>query len=141
MTLVAIRGLTKRYGAVAAVDDLSLEVGDGEFVSLLGPSGCGKTTTLRCIAGFVAADSGTIAFDGVDIGGLPPERRNIGMVFQNYALFPHLTVYENLNFGLAMRRVPTAAAHGRIADILETVQLAGFDDRYPRQLSGGQQQR
>jgi spermidine/putrescine ABC transporter ATP-binding subunit len=141
MTLVAIEGLSKRYGAVMAVDDLSLEIGDGEFVSLLGPSGCGKTTTLRCIAGFVKADAGTIAFDGVDIGGLPPERRNIGMVFQNYALFPHLTVYENLNFGLSMRRVAKAAARQRIAAILDTVQLAGFDDRYPRQLSGGQQQR
>jgi ABC-type Fe3+/spermidine/putrescine transport system ATPase subunit len=141
MTLVDINGLTKRYGRAVAVNDLSLAIGDGEFVSLLGPSGCGKTTTLRCIAGFVSADAGSIAFDSVDIGGFPPERRNIGMVFQNYALFPHLTVYDNLNFGLAMRRVTKAAARDRISRILETVQLAGFEDRYPRQLSGGQQQR
>ena len=105
MTKVTINGLTKRFGATTAVDDLSIEIGEGELVSLLGPSGCGKTTTLRSIAGFVEPDSGRILFDGLDVTAFPPERRNIGMVFQNYALFPHMTVRENLRFGLEMRRV------------------------------------
>src|SRR5262249_53101310 len=98
MTTVTIRGLTKRFGdaSTPAVNDLSIEIGEGELVSLLGPSGCGKTTTLRSIAGFVEPDSGRILFDGLDITALPPERRNIGMVFQNYALFPHMTVRDNL---------------------------------------------
>jgi putative spermidine/putrescine transport system ATP-binding protein len=142
MTIVRIEGLTKRYGAgAAAVDGLDLEIGDAELVSLLGPSGCGKTTTLRCIAGFTEAEAGRIAFDGVDIAGRPPEKRNIGMVFQNYALFPHMTVRDNLNFGLAMRKVAKSDAARRIAEVLATVQLAGLEERYPRQLSGGQQQR
>jgi putative spermidine/putrescine transport system ATP-binding protein len=142
MTVVRIEGLTKRYGAGAkAVDGLSLEIGDAELLSLLGPSGCGKTTTLRCIAGFAEAEAGRIAFDGVDIAGRPPEKRNIGMVFQNYALFPHMTVRDNLNFGLAMRKVAKPEAERRIAEVLETVQLGGLHGRYPRELSGGQQQR
>ena len=143
MTTVKISGLTKRYGdtAAAAVDDLSIEIGEGELVSLLGPSGCGKTTTLRSIAGFVEPDAGQILFDGVDITALPPERRNIGMVFQNYALFPHMTVRENLRFGLEMRRVPRNEMTDRIDQVLDTVQLAGLEGRYPRELSGGQQQR
>jgi len=142
MTTVTISGLTKRYGgAAAAVDDLSIEIGEGELVSLLGPSGCGKTTTLRSIAGFVEPDAGQILFDGVDITALPPERRNIGMVFQNYALFPHMTVRENLRFGLEMRRVPRNEMTDRIDQVLDTVQLAGLEGRYPRELSGGQQQR
>jgi len=142
MTTVTISGLTKRYGgAAAAVDDLSIEIGEGELVSLLGPSGCGKTTTLRSIAGFVEPDAGRILFDGVDITALPPERRNIGMVFQNYALFPHMTVRENLRFGLEMRRVPRNEMTDRIDQVLDTVQLAGLEGRYPRELSGGQQQR
>jgi len=143
MTTVTISGLTKRYGdaAAPAVDDLSIEIGEGELVSLLGPSGCGKTTTLRSIAGFVEPDAGQILFDGVDITALPPERRNIGMVFQNYALFPHMTVRENLRFGLEMRRVPRNEMTNRIDQVLDTVQLTGLDGRYPRELSGGQQQR
>src|SRR5215468_3209486 len=141
MTNVTISGLTKRFGGAVAVDDLSIEIGEGELVSLLGPSGCGKTTTLRSIAGFVEPDAGQILFDGVDITALPPERRNIGMVFQNYALFPHMTVRENLRFGLEMRRVPRNEMTNRIDQVLDTVQLTGLDGRYPRELSGGQQQR
>ncbi len=142
MTTVTISGLTKRFGdAAAAVDDLSIEIGEGELVSLLGPSGCGKTTTLRSIAGFVEPDAGQILFDGVDITALPPERRNIGMVFQNYALFPHMTVRQNLRFGLEMRRVARNEMAERIDAVLDIVQLSGLEDRYPRELSGGQQQR
>jgi putative spermidine/putrescine transport system ATP-binding protein len=141
MTTLTISGLTKRYGEHLAVDDLSLEIAEGELVSLLGPSGCGKTTTLRAIAGFVEPDAGTILFDGIDITALAPERRDIGMVFQNYALFPHMTVRENLRFGLEMRRVGKKEMADRIGKVLEIVQLAGLEDRYPRQLSGGQQQR
>ena len=141
MTRLTVRGLTKRFGDVTAVDDLRLEIADGELVSLLGPSGCGKTTTLRSIAGFVEPDAGAILFDGVDITALAPERRDIGMVFQNYALFPHMTVRDNLRFGLEMRRVGRKEMADRIAEVLDTVQLTGLEDRYPRQLSGGQQQR
>ncbi len=141
MTRLTISGLTKNFGDVAAVDNLNLEIADGELISLLGPSGCGKTTTLRSIAGFVEPDAGRILFDGVDITGLAPERRNIGMVFQNYALFPHMTVDQNLRFGLEMRRVREREMASRIAEVLEIVQLTGLEGRYPRQLSGGQQQR
>ena len=141
MTTVTISGLTKRFGAATAVDDLSIEIGEGELVSLLGPSGCGKTTTLRSIAGFVEPDAGQILFDGTDMTALPPERRNIGMVFQNYALFPHMTVRGNLRFGLEMRRVSRKEMDERIDAVLDIVQLAGMEDRYPRELSGGQQQR
>jgi putative spermidine/putrescine transport system ATP-binding protein len=141
MTRLTISGLTKRFDGLTAVDDLSLEIAEGELVSLLGPSGCGKTTTLRSIAGFVQPDAGRILFDGVDVTALAPERRNIGMVFQNYALFPHMTVRENLRFGLEMRRIGREAIAQRIGKALEIVQLAGLEDRYPRQLSGGQQQR
>ncbi len=141
MTELAIRGLSKRFGEVAAVDGFDLRIGDHELVSLLGPSGCGKTTTLRCIAGFEEPTAGRILFDGRDVVGLPPERRNIGMVFQNYALFPHMTVRRNLAFGLEMRGVPKNETAERIARVLETVQLGDLGERYPRQLSGGQQQR
>ena len=141
MTELAIRGLSKRFGEVAAVDGFDLRIGDHELVSLLGPSGCGKTTTLRCIAGFEEPTAGRILFDGRDVVGLPPERRNIGMVFQNYALFPHMTVRRNLAFGLEMRGVPKGETAERIARVLETVQLGDLGERYPRQLSGGQQQR
>jgi len=118
-----------------------MEIADGEFVSLLGPSGCGKTTTLKLIAGFEEASGGAIRFDGRDVVHVPVERRDIGMVFQNYALFPHMTVAENLAFGLEMRKVAKPRMRERIAEVLDMVQLAGFGGRYPRQLSGGQQQR
>ena len=141
MTELAIRGLSKRFGDVAAVDGFELDIGDHELISLLGPSGCGKTTTLRCIAGFEEPSAGHILFDGRDVVGLPPEKRNIGMVFQNYALFPHMTVRQNLAFGLEMRSIPRSEIAERIARVLETVQLGDLGERYPRQLSGGQQQR
>ena len=141
MTKLTIEGLSKRFGEVVAVDKLDLEIEDGELISLLGPSGCGKTTTLRCIAGFETPTAGRILFDGTEVTGLEPERRNIGMVFQNYALFPHMTVTENLAFGLEMRKLAKREIGQRIDRVLETVQLTGYGDRYPRQLSGGQQQR
>jgi putative spermidine/putrescine transport system ATP-binding protein len=141
MAQVTLRGLTKRFGQAAAVDRISLDIAHGEFVSLLGPSGCGKTTTLKLIAGFEAADEGAILFDGDDVVAVPAERRDIGMVFQSYALFPHLTVGGNVGFGLEMRNRPKAEIARRIADALSIVQLDGLAGRYPRELSGGQQQR
>ncbi|SMH29656.1 ABC transporter ATP-binding protein [Mesorhizobium australicum] len=141
MTKLAIRALAKRFEAFTAVENVDLETGEGEFVSLLGPSGCGKTTTLRCVAGLEDPTSGTILFDDVDVTHLAPERRSIGMVFQNYALFPHMTVAENVGFGLMMRGIRGAPAASRIASVLDMVQLSNAQDRYPRQMSGGQQQR
>jgi putative spermidine/putrescine transport system ATP-binding protein len=141
MTRLSITRLAKQFGTTRAVRGIDLEVAEGELVSLLGPSGCGKTTTLRCVAGFEVPSAGGIAFDGADVTLLPPERRDIGMVFQNYALFPHLTVQQNLAFGLEMRNLPRAAIARRVADVLGMVQLSGYEARYPRQLSGGQQQR
>lgn len=141
MTEVSIQALVKRYGESLAVDDFTLTAGAGQFVSLLGPSGCGKTTTLKCIAGFEDITSGRIAFDGRDISHALPEDRDIGMVFQSYALFPHMTVRQNLAFGLEMRRVRGAELTRRVDAALEMVQLAPFAGRYPRELSGGQQQR
>jgi putative spermidine/putrescine transport system ATP-binding protein len=134
-------GVGKRYGDFTAVDDLSLDVADGEFVVLLGPSGCGKTTTLRIVAGFVEPTSGSVRLGGRDITALPPWKRNAGLVFQSYALFPHMTVAENIAFGLEMRKVPKADLAPRIAEALRLVRLDHFGDRLPRQLSGGQQQR
>ncbi len=141
MTRLAIEGLTKRFGDVVAVETLDLGIDNHEFISLLGPSGCGKTTTLRCIAGFEQPSAGRITFDGTDIVDRLPEDRNIGMVFQNYALFPHMTVRENLAFGLEMRKIQATDRQARIDRVLDIVQLGGLGDRYPRQLSGGQQQR
>jgi putative spermidine/putrescine transport system ATP-binding protein len=141
MTRLVIEGLVKQFGAVQALKSIDLEIAPGELISLLGPSGCGKTTTLRCVAGFEYADAGRVCFDGLDVSTLPPERRDIGMVFQNYALFPHLTVGQNLAFGLEMRRVGRDAIRTRVQDALRMVQLEAMSERYPRQLSGGQQQR
>jgi ABC-type Fe3+/spermidine/putrescine transport system ATPase subunit len=141
MSVIALRGLTKRFGNVVAVDDLSLDVADGELLALLGPSGCGKTTTLRSVAGFEMPDAGQIYFGDRHVTDLLPEQRNIGMVFQNYALFPHLTVQENVVFGLEMRKTAAGEAAQRVAAVLAKVQLTGLERRYPRQLSGGQQQR
>ncbi|WP_174285539.1 ABC transporter ATP-binding protein [Sphingomonas bacterium] len=141
MTNVVIEALTKRYGTTTAIDSVSLSIGEGEFVSLLGPSGCGKSTTLRLIAGFETADTGRILFDGEDVAHLPPNRRDIGMVFQSYALFPHMTVAQNLAFGLEMRKMLPAMIRSRVAKVLEMVRLVPEADRYPRALSGGQQQR
>jgi putative spermidine/putrescine transport system ATP-binding protein len=141
MATVSLENVTKSYGDVAAVSDLSLAIGHGEFVALLGPSGCGKTTTLQMIAGFVEATSGDIRIDGKPMRGIPPHKRNIGVVFQSYALFPHLTVFDNVGFGLKMRNVERAEIAGRVRRALDLVQLSGLDARHPRELSGGQQQR
>ena len=141
LPMLALRGLTKHFHDVAAVAGLDLEIQEGEQIALLGPSGCGKTTTLRMIAGFERPTTGVIHLAGRDITSLPPERRECGMVFQNYALFPHLTVHQNISFGLEMREVPPGERRRRVEAILERVGLRGLDRRYPRQLSGGQQQR
>jgi putative spermidine/putrescine transport system ATP-binding protein len=141
MSSFAIRELTKVYGGVAAVQSFDLDVAEGEFLSLLGPSGCGKTTTLRCLAGLETPTSGRIAFGERDVTRLAPEKRNIGMVFQNYALFPHMTVAENIGFGLDMRGVRGVEARSKVDAVMEIVQLHGFHARRPRELSGGQQQR
>lgn len=138
---VELDRLTKRFGATAAVHGLSLSVGRGEFFTLLGPSGCGKTTTLRIVAGLVEPDEGRVLFDGRDVTRLPPWDRNLGMVFQNYALWPHMTVFDNVAFGLVERRVPRGEVRRRVAEVLEKVGLAGMEGRFPSQLSGGQQQR
>lgn len=138
---VHIDGVTKRYGTAVAVDDLTLDVQPGEFLSLLGPSGCGKTTTLRMIAGFEYPDAGDIRISGRSVLNLPPYRREVNTVFQAYALFPHLTVAENVAYGLQQRRVPKAEQRERVSEALDMVQLRAFADRKPTQLSGGQQQR
>lgn len=138
---VALRGLTKRYGGQAAVDGIDLDIAAGSLLSLLGPSGCGKTTTLRMIAGLIAPTAGTIAVGGTDITVMPASRRNIGVLFQNYALFPHLSVGQNVGFGLRMRRVGRDAIRSAVEEALALVHLEGFLDRMPDQLSGGQQQR
>jgi putative spermidine/putrescine transport system ATP-binding protein len=133
--------LTKRYGSQAAVDGVSLSVDRGECIALLGPSGCGKTTTLRLVAGFIMPDEGRIQLDGRSIERSPPHRRQIGMVFQNYALFPHMTAADNVGFGLEMRDVSRAERDRRVAEALAMVGLGHLADRYPGRMSGGQQQR
>ncbi len=133
--------LVKRFAGHSAVDAVSLEVRPGEMIVLLGPSGCGKTTTLRMIAGFITPTSGDIRLDGQSIAALPPYRRDMGIVFQSYALFPHLSVARNIAFGLEMRRTNTADIAARVAEMLRLVKLDAYADRLPRQLSGGQQQR
>jgi len=139
--VVELVGLVKRFGDVAAVDDINLKVEDGEFFSLLGPSGCGKTTTLRLVAGFETPDSGAILIDGVDMAATPPHKRPVNTVFQSYALFPHLSVEENVGFGLRYQNLSKDAAKGKIGRALELVRLSGMEKRKPTQLSGGQQQR
>ena len=138
---VALREVTKRFGDLTAVDDLSLEIAEGEFFTLLGPSGCGKTTTLRMVAGFEEASDGQVLIDGSDVAGLPPYRRPTNTVFQSYALFPHLSVADNVAFGLRRKKVPKAEISQRVDAELERVGLAGEGNRRPAQLSGGQQQR
>jgi len=141
VTQVDVVGLTKRYGHTLALDGVTLQAQEGELVSLLGPSGCGKTTTLRCIAGFLDADGGDILVDGASVKGLPPQKRDFGVVFQNYALFPHLTVFENVAYGLQVRRIGAEEQRRRVAEALAAVRLEGLEQRLPRALSGGQQQR
>ena len=136
-----VRGLTKRYSPQVSVGPISFEVHEGEFFSLLGPSGCGKTTTLRCIAGFEALSQGSIRLHGDPLDDKPPHRRDVGLVFQNYALFPHLSVFDNVAFGLRLRRLAKAEVADRVDRVLQLVDLAGMAERYPAQLSGGQQQR
>jgi ABC-type Fe3+/spermidine/putrescine transport system ATPase subunit len=141
MSFLSLKNLTKQYGSTRAVNDVSLDVNKGEFFGLLGPSGCGKTTTLRMIAGLESPDSGLIEFNGKNITNIPPERRGFGMVFQNYALFPHLNVYENVAFGLRARHKSKNEIDERVAGALELVQLPGYSKRRVDELSGGQQQR
>lgn len=141
MSFLTLDSLTKRYGETSAVDSLDLSIERGEFVSLLGPSGCGKTTTLQMIAGFVVPSAGRIVMDGRDMTDLAPNARGFGIVFQSYALFPHMTVTENVGFGLEMRKIAAPERHRRIRQILELVRLGHLEDRYPRELSGGQRQR
>ncbi len=140
--IVSFRSVTKQYdGKTIVVDGLDLDIARGEFLTLLGPSGSGKTTTLMMLAGFEWPDAGTITFEGQDITGLPPYRRDMGVVFQSYALFPHMTVAENIAFPLGVRKVEAGERRRRVADALALVHLSNFADRYPAQLSGGQQQR
>ena len=142
MSKLSLRGLSKNYGGhFQAVRDLNLDVESGEFVSLLGPSGCGKTTTLQMIAGFVPPTTGTVVVEGQDMTRVAPEKRDMGVVFQSYALFPHMTVARNIGFGLEMRRMKRAESRDRIDEALSMVRLSGLEDRYPSQLSGGQRQR
>jgi spermidine/putrescine transport system ATP-binding protein len=138
---VELREVSKRFGEVEAVHQVSLQIREGEFFSLLGPSGCGKTTTLRMIAGFERPDAGEILIRGQRMNEVPPFHRPVNTVFQHYALFPHMTVFENVAFGLEMKRLPREEIRRRVAEALRLVRLTGLENRYPRQLSGGQQQR
>ena len=133
--------ITKRFGAKTVLDDFALEVRGRQFVTLLGPSGCGKSTALNIVAGLIPASDGELWLDEQRMDDVPTEKRGFGMVFQNYALFPHMTVFGNIAFGLQLQRRPTAEIRDRVRQMLNLVQLPGFDDRYPSQLSGGQQQR
>jgi len=141
MAFLEIEHLQKRFAQTVAVEHVQLEVARGEFVSLLGPSGCGKTTTLRIIAGFESPSSGAVRLDGVDITHKPPNQRHVGMVFQSYALFPNMTVAENIGFGLKVAKRPAAEIKQRVDEMLGLIKLPGLGHRYPYQLSGGQQQR
>jgi putative spermidine/putrescine transport system ATP-binding protein len=138
---VSFDGVSKTFGDVKALDNVSLTIGRGEFMTLLGPSGCGKTTLLKLASGFLAPDSGTVAIDGKCVNDVPTYKREIGMMFQNYALFPHMSVADNIAYGLKTRHVPRHDIRRRVAEALALVKLTGMEDRKPRQLSGGQQQR
>jgi len=140
-TYVSLERITKQYDDIKAVDNVTLEIDEHEFLTLLGPSGSGKTTLLMILAGFVKPEKGMVLITGKDMTEIPPFKRNIGMVFQNYALFPHMTVFENIVYPLKMKRIPRAKARNMVAEALQMVQLQGFENRRPAQLSGGQQQR
>lgn len=141
MSSVELKSIVKKYGTVTAVASIDLSVESGEFVTLLGPSGCGKTTTLRMVAGFIRPTSGSLSIGDVDMTGVPPHQRTVGLVFQNYALFPHMTVRKNVEFGLKMQRVLASDRGSRVTEALELVQLESLGERMPGELSGGQQQR
>ncbi|MBS7655507.1 ABC transporter ATP-binding protein [Candidatus Bathyarchaeota archaeon] len=141
MVKIVLKDLKKSYGNVVACDIDFLEIKDKEFFTFLGPSGSGKTTTLRIIAGFIEPDAGEIYIDDKLITGIPPEKRNMAMVFQSYALFPHMNVFDNVAFGLTLKKLPKEEIKKKVKNALELVRLSGLEDRYPRQLSGGQQQR
>src|SRR5919197_5349762 len=141
MSRVRLIDVTKRYGDTTAVDRVSADIAEGEFVTLLGPSGCGKTTTLRMIAGLIEPSAGQILFDDQLVNDVPTHRRNIGFVFQSHALFPHMTVADNIAFGLSVKGRPKAEVAERVEQVLELVELRGYGDRMPAHLSGGQQQR
>ncbi|MEQ9245047.1 MAG: ABC transporter ATP-binding protein, partial [Nitratireductor sp.] len=137
-TIVHIDNVTKRFGNVVAVDQLDMKIMAGEFVTFLGPSGCGKSTTLRMLGGFENPSEGRIVLDGVDVTSQPPNRRDVNMVFQDYALFPHMTVGQNVSFGLELKGKSRPEIERRMAELLDFLQLSGFRDRTPDQLSGGQ---
>ena len=139
--MITVRDVTKHFGTFAALDGISLEVPDGSLTALLGPSGSGKSTLLRVIAGLEGPDSGTVEIDGQDATGVPPQRRGIGFVFQHYAAFKHMTVRDNVAFGLTVRKLPKAQVRAKVDELLGIVGLSGYQDRYPNQLSGGQRQR
>ncbi|MEC7258448.1 MAG: ABC transporter ATP-binding protein [Pseudomonadota bacterium] len=139
--VVQMRNIVKRYGSVTAIDNVSLDVGDNEFFALLGPSGCGKTTLLRTLAGFEAPQGGQVIVGGQDVTRLRPAKRPLNLMFQSYALFPHMSVARNVAYGLEMERLPKTAIDSRVAEVLEAAQLGGFANRRPDQLSGGQRQR
>jgi len=141
MSFVSVENLQKNYGSTAVFSDINCTIERGEFVTLLGPSGCGKSTLLRCIAGLTSVNSGRIVLDGVDLVPVTPQKRNIGMVFQSYALFPNMTVEQNVAFGLRMQKVSADDTHKRVAEVLRLVELTDFASRYPHQMSGGQCQR
>jgi ABC-type Fe3+/spermidine/putrescine transport system ATPase subunit len=138
---IELQNVVKRFGALEAVSHVSLAINDGELFTLLGPSGCGKTTILRLIGGFHQPDLGTIAFGGKNVTGIPPYDRNIGMVFQNYALWPHMTIHANVSYGLKLKRMAKGEIEKKVSHAFHLVNLVGLEDRYPGQLSGGQQQR
>src|SRR5690348_5845456 len=140
-TGVRLQNLSRAFGGTRALDGLSIEMAPGELVALLGPSGCGKTTALRIVAGFETADTGSVLIDGKDISSVPAARRDMGMVFQSYSLFPNMSALDNVSFGLRMRKIATGERRKRAADLLDMVGLAAQAGQYPHQLSGGQQQR
>lgn len=141
MVKVSLDHVTKAFGSVKAVQDVSVGIGEGELFLMVGPSGCGKTTALRIIAGFYKPDTGSVRFDDKEVNDLPPYKRNTGMVFQNYALWPHMNIYDNVAFGLKIRKVPSSERVDRIKRVLDIVRMREYAERFPNQLSGGQQQR
>jgi spermidine/putrescine transport system ATP-binding protein len=138
---ITLDRVRKRFGNVEAVKEMTTEIREGEFFTMLGPSGCGKTTTLRMIAGFEEPDEGTILLRGDDVTNVPPNRRNVNMVFQHYALFPHMSIYDNVAFGLKLKKLGKDEQRSRVNEMLRVVELEGYEKRRPSQLSGGQQQR